>query len=49
MDRMNGFMLIHLIKQTQKFKNIPVAVLSATNQGDADIERASRWGSSAFL
>jgi CheY-like chemotaxis protein len=49
MDRMNGFMLIHLIKQTQKFKNIPVVVLSATNQGDADIERASRLGIERFF
>lgn len=44
MDRMDGFMLIKLIKQTEKFKHIPVAVLSATSQGDADIERASRLG-----
>jgi CheY-like chemotaxis protein len=49
MDRMNGFMLIQLIKQTQKFKNIPVAVLSATNQGDADIERATRLGIERFF
>lgn len=49
MDRMNGFMLIHLIKQTQKFKDIPVAVLSATNQGDADIERANRLGIVRFF
>jgi len=49
MDRMNGFMLIHLIKQTQKFKNIPVAVLSATNKGNADIERASQLGIERFF
>ena len=49
MDRMNGFMLIHLIKQTQKFKNIPVVVLSATHKGDADIERASQLGIERFF
>ena len=49
MDSMNGFMLIHLIKQTQKFKTIPVAVLSAASQGDADIERATRLGIVRFF
>ena len=49
MDRMNGFMLIKLIKQTQKFKNIPIAVLSAASQGDADIEKASRLGIVRFF
>ncbi len=49
MDRMNGFMLINLIKQTKKFSGIPVAVLSATNRGDADIERASALGIERFF
>ncbi len=49
MDKMNGFMLIHLIKHTEKFKNIPVAVLSATSKGDADIDRASKLGIERFF
>jgi CheY-like chemotaxis protein len=49
MDGMNGFALIHLIKQTKKFKDIPVVILSATVGGDADIKRASELGIERFF
>jgi len=50
MDRMNGFIsLFTLLSKHKKFKNIPVAVLSATNQGDADIREGYSFGNRALF
>jgi CheY-like chemotaxis protein len=49
MEGMNGFMLVHFVKHTPKFGNIPVAVLSAASGGDSDIKRASRLGIERFF
>jgi len=48
MPRVNGFEVLHWMRREEKYRRVPVVVLSSSNH-EADVQRAYEAGANSFL